>query len=229
MDDTNSLVSDNMCLDTVEEHYQSSRREPNDYQIDPLDFNTKMSLTVDAPSAETFNPDIDMAFEVNTHSVENIEGNDSEGQNTQPSLFCTSGSDSKTANLAECFRDLQLKDDSTTEGMGLDDFTELLSDEIAPSTSFVPGTSQARRIYLRALRMCKKIHRLPKNPGMRAIQDDVGSEFLFNAVVKTSEKERWDLNNNNNKNKVAKRKREISTETARRREMVKKLGGLNLS
>ncbi|KAL6921295.1 hypothetical protein FSST1_005321 [Fusarium sambucinum] len=232
-----------MCIDTIEEHYKNSKSEPkyahnlvhqekivsNDdcsaCHIDSLSLDTEMSFAVDPPSTESIDPDIEMAFEANTHSVENIEGNDLEIPDAETCLFCVNGSNSfdeslihmkanhnfnipnkrhlniEPVNLVECFRHLRLKDDSTTEGLGLDDFAGLPSAAFktpnvrAPGTSFVHGTSEARRVYLRALRMYKEKHHSVKNPGMRVIQDDIGSEVLFNTLLEMSEKERWGLDN----------------------------------
>ncbi|CEI66345.1 unnamed protein product [Fusarium venenatum] len=145
-----------MCLDTIEEHYQSSESEPkyarnlvhqekivsNDdcsaCHIDPLSFDTEMSFAVDHSSAESIDPDIEMAFGVNTHSVGDFEGNNLEIPDAETCLFCANGSNSfdeslahmkanhnfnipnksrlnsEPVNLVDYFRHLRLKDDSTT-------------------------------------------------------------------------------------------------------------------
>ncbi|RGP61585.1 tri15-putative transcription factor [Fusarium sporotrichioides] len=143
----------------------------------------------------------------------------------------TSHLDIDTINLVRYLRHIRPNSHSTIVGVGLDDFagppstaSKFVNQE-APGNCFVRSASEARRIYLKALHMYRRRGHQAKNLRMRTIQDEVGSEFLYNTFLKMGVKERRGLNSD----ALVKLGREISAANVRGRERVRKLRSLALS
>jgi hypothetical protein len=102
-------------------------------------------------------------------------------------------------NLIRYFRHIRPKNHSVfnlkTDLLSFDHFAGLPSTAFTfvnqrssqPRTSFRRGASEARRIYRRLMREDKTRSTPPSNWGIRAIRDDVGSEFLYSTMMRMSE------------------------------------------